>query len=220
VTVVVSEYERTILEQELPGRPIKVVSNIHSVRASAIDFESRRDMFFVGGYDHLPNVDAVQWFAREIWPKVRRQLPDVRVFLIGSKMPPAVATLAGDGIEPLGHLPDLTPHLERCRISIAPLRYGAGVKGKINLAQSSGVPVVATTVAVEGMHLEHLRDVLIGDTPDDFANAIVRLYTDRTLWTVVSEAGRANVARYFSPEAATGAIDELVTAALANRRMR
>lgn len=220
VTVVVSEYERTILEEELPGRPIKVVSNIHSVRASAIDFESRRDMFFVGGYDHAPNVDAVQWFAREIWPKVRIRLPDVKVFLIGSKMPPAVASLAGDGIEPLGHLPDLTPYLERCRISIAPLRYGAGVKGKINLAQSWGVPVVATTVAVEGMHLEHLRDVLIGDTPDDFANAIVRLHTDRTLWDVVAEAGRANVARHFSPEAATGAIDELVTAALANRRIR
>ena len=220
VTVVVSAYERAILEEELPGRPIKVVSNIHAVSTSAIDFEPRRDLFFVGGYGHPPNVDAVQWFAREIWSKVHHQLPDVKVFLIGSEMPPAVAALAGEGIEPLGHLPDLTSYLERCRISIAPLRYGAGVKGKINLAQSWGIPVVATTVAVEGMQLEHLRDVLVADTPEDFANAIVRLYTDRTLWTVVSEGGRANVARHFSPEAATGAIDQLVTAALGSRRMR
>jgi glycosyltransferase involved in cell wall biosynthesis len=220
VTVVVSDYERKILEQELPGCPIKVVSNIHSVHASTVDFASRRDMFFVGGYQHPPNVDALQWFARDIWSKVRRQLPGVKIFLIGSKMPPAVASLAGDGVEALGHLPDLTPYLERCRISIAPLRYGAGVKGKINLAQSWGVPVVATTAAVEGMYLENMRDVLIADAPDEFANAIVRLYTDPTLWTAVAEAGRANVARHFSPEAATGAIDELVTAALAGRQMR
>lgn len=220
VTVVVSDYERKILEQELPGCPIKVVSNIHSVHASTVDFASRRDMFFVGGYLHPPNVDAVHWFARDIWSKVHRELPGVKVFLIGSRMPPAVAALAGDGIEAPGHLPDLSPYLERCRISIAPLRYGAGVKGKINLAQSWGVPVVATTVAVEGMYLENMRDVLIADTPDEFASAIVRLYTDQALWTAVAEAGRANVARHFSPAAATGAIDELVTAALAGRRMR
>jgi glycosyltransferase involved in cell wall biosynthesis len=189
------------------------------MHAPAIDFESRRDLFFIGGYDHTPNVDAVQWFAREIWSKVRYRLPDVKLFLIGSKMPPAVAALAGEGIEPLGHLPDLTPYLERCRISIAPLRYGAGVKGKINLAQSWGIPVVATTVAVEGMQLEHLRDVLVADTPQDFADAVVRLYTDRTLWTVVAEGGRANVIRHFSPEAATGAIEQLVTAALGNRQL-
>ena len=185
-----------------------------------IDFELRRDLFFVGGYGHPPNVDAVQWFAREIWSKVRHQLPNVKVFLIGSEMPPAVAALAGEGIEPLGHLPDLTPYLEGCRISIAPLRYGAGVKGKINLAQSWGIPVVATTIAIEGMQLEHHRDVLIADTPEDFASAIVRLYTDRTLWTVVSDGGRANVARHFSPEAASGALDQLITAALGNRRMK
>jgi O-antigen biosynthesis protein len=196
------------------------VSNIHSVSASAIDFESRRDLFFVGAYGHHPNVDAVQWFAREIWPKMRHQLPGVKAFLIGSEMPPAVAALVGEGIVPLGHLRDLTPYLERCRISIAPLRYGAGVKGKINLAQSWGIPVVATTVAVEGMQLEHLQDVLVADTPEDFAHAIVRLYTDEALWTVVSEGGRANVARNFSPEAATGAIEQLVTAALGNRRNR
>jgi GT2 family glycosyltransferase/glycosyltransferase involved in cell wall biosynthesis len=219
VTLVVSPYERTLLEQELPGRAIRVVSDIHTMHAPAIDFESRRDLFFIGGYDHTPNVDAVQWFAREIWSKVRYRLPDVKLFLIGSKMPPAVAALAGEGIEPLGHLPDLTPYLERCRISIAPLRYGAGVKGKINLAQSWGIPVVATTVAVEGMQLEHLRDVLVADTPQDFADAVVRLYTDRTLWTVVAEGGRANVIRHFSPEAATGAIEQLVTAALGNRQL-
>jgi Predicted glycosyltransferases len=218
VTVVVSAFERTILEDDQPGYPIEVVSNIHALRPSVIGFESRRDMFFVGGYSHRPNVDAAQWFAREIWPKVRPRLPDVKVFLIGSEMPPAVAVLAGEGIEPVGHVPDLTSYLERCRISIAPLRYGAGVKGKINLAQSWGIPVVATTAAVEGMQLEPSRDVLVADTPDDFANAIVRLYTSPTLWTGVSEAGRANVARHYSPGLAQETLGRLLDAALEKRR--
>ena len=218
VTLVVSAVERAILEREVPGRPIAIVSVIHEVRTATVPFDSRRDLFFVGGYAHPPNVDAVQWFAQQVWPIVRRQLPDVKVFLIGSDMPESVAALAGDGIEPLGHVPDLTPYLERCRVSIAPLRYGAGVKGKVTQAQSWGMPVVATSVAAEGMQLESGRDVLVADAPGDFANAIVRLYTDRALWTALSEAGRANVARHFSPEAATGVLDELVRAALDKRR--
>jgi len=220
VTIAISGHERAILERERPGRSIKVISNIHSANTTAVDFEARRDLFFVGGYGHPPNVDAVQWFARDIWPKVRHRLPGVKAFLIGSEMPPAVAALAGDGVEALGHVADLTPYLERCRISIAPLRYGAGVKGKINLAQNFGIPVVATTIAVEGMQLEDARDVLIADTPGDFASAIVRLYTDRTLWNVVSQGGRENVERHFSTRAATEALDQLITAALDHRRMR
>ena len=217
VTLVVSPVERSILEREVPDRRIAIVSNIHAVAAATIPFGSRRDLFFVGGYGHPPNVDAVQWFVREIWPIVRRQLPEVKAFLIGSQMPAAVAALAGDGIEPLGHIPDLTPYLECCRVSIAPLRYGAGVKGKVNLAQSWGIPVVATTIAAEGIQLEDGRDVLIADTPEDFAHAIIRLYTDSALWTVIGEGGRTNVERHFSPEAAAGVLAELVSLALGRR---
>ena len=93
-------------------------------------------------------------------------------------MPEAVRSLAGSGIETVGHVPDLAPHLQRSRLSIAPLRFGAGVKGKINAAQASGLPVVATSIAVEGMNLESGRDVLVADTADAFADAIVRLHEE------------------------------------------
>jgi glycosyltransferase involved in cell wall biosynthesis len=215
VTLVVTTVEQAILQREVPGRTIVIVPDIHVSRTSTIPFESRRDLFFVGGYRHAPNVDAVRWFAREVWPLVHRQLPHAKALLIGSEMPDTVAALAGDGIEACGHVPDLTSCLEQCRVSIAPLRYGAGVKVKINLAQSWGIPVVATTVAAEGMQLEDGRDVLLADTPEDFARAIARLYTDRALWTAISEGGRANVARHFSPEAAAITLDELVRMALA-----
>lgn len=215
VTLVVTGVEQAILEREVPGCTTVIVSDIHVARTSTIPFDSRRDLFFVGGYRHPPNVDAVRWFAREVWPIVHRELPDAKALLIGSEMPDTIAALAGDGIEALGHVPDLTPYLERCRVSIAPLRFGAGVKVKVNLVQSWGIPVVATTVAAEGMMLENGRDVLLADTPEDFAHAIARLYTDRALWTAISEGGRGNVARHFSPEAAAKALDELLGKALA-----
>lgn len=218
VTLVVTAVERAILEREVPEGTIRIVSDIHAAGTSAIPFDSRADLFFVGGYRHQPNVDAAQWFSREVWPIAHRQLPGAKALLIGSEMPDAVTALAGDGIEAHGYVPDLTPYLERCRLSIAPLRYGAGVKVKINLAQSWGIPVVATTIAAEGMLLENGRNVLVADKPEDFARAIVRLYTDPALWTAIAEGGRANVARHFSPEAAASALDELIRMALARRQ--
>src|SRR5205823_7514884 len=123
----------------------------------------------------------VVWYVSEIWPIVRARLPDVSMFLIGSRMPEVITALAGDGVEPLGHVRDLEHYLDRCRVSVAPLRFGAGVKGKIGTAQARGVPVVATTLAIEGMHLEDGRDVLLADSAASFADAIVRLYCDAVL---------------------------------------
>ena len=92
------------------------------------------------------------------------------------------------------------------RIAVAPLRYGAGVKGKVNQAMAHGLPVVATTCAVEGMHLHDGEDVLVADTPDAFAQAVLRLLDDDGLWTTLAERGRANVARHFSADAARSVV--------------
>ena len=87
----------------------------------------------------------------------------------------ALATLPGVHVH--GHVPDLQPWLQRCRVSLAPLRYGAGVKGKVNQAMAHGLPVVATACAVEGMHLQDGSDVLVADTAEDFASAVPVSYT-------------------------------------------
>jgi glycosyltransferase involved in cell wall biosynthesis len=105
-----------------------------------------------------------------------------------------------------GFLPTLDEMLDRCRLSVAPLRYGAGVKGKVNQSMAHGQPVVATTVAAEGMYLKHEVDVLVADDAEAFAREVIRLYTDEALWTRLADGGLANIATHFSFAAATQAL--------------
>jgi glycosyltransferase involved in cell wall biosynthesis len=113
-------------------------------------------------------------------------------------MPAAIRELAVDGVRVLGYVEDIDPLLDAARISIAPLRYGAGVKGKINQAMAFGLPVVATPMAAEGMGLRDGEELLVAESPQDFADAIVRLYGDEPLWQRLAEGGRDNVRRHFS----------------------
>lgn len=210
VTVVVSPTEQALLATDAPGARVEVLSNVHPVVGCRRGFAERRDLMFVGGFQHPPNVDAVTWFAREVFPQVRESLPDVRFHVIGSRTPPAVQALAGNGVVIHGHVADLDPFLDGCRIALAPLRYGAGVKGKVNMSMSYGQPVVATSMAVEGMHLIAGEEVLVADDPAGFAAAVVRLYGDAALWQRLSAAGLGNVRRHFSFDAARAALARIL----------
>jgi GT2 family glycosyltransferase len=201
-TWVVSGAEQALLAQELPGVKVSVVSNIHEVHGPGKPWADRRDLLFVGGYRHPPNVDAALWMARDILPLVRAQLPDIVLHLVGSEAPPEVLALAElPGVKLQGFVPDLTPLLEGARVGVAPLRYGAGVKGKVNQSLAHGQPMVATLCAVEGMHLVDGVDVLVADAPEAFAAAVVRLHEDRALWETLSAGGLENTRRHFSPAA-------------------
>jgi GT2 family glycosyltransferase/glycosyltransferase involved in cell wall biosynthesis len=209
VAVVVSSAERDLLARDAPGARVEVLSNVHPVLGRRRGYGERAGLFFVGGFQHPPNVDAVAWFAREVFPRVRAALPEVEFHLVGSRMPPAIAGLEGDGIRNHGHVADLEPFLDGCRIALAPLRYGAGVKGKVNMSMSYGQPVVATPMAVEGMHLADGTEVLVADGAEAFAGAVVRLYQDPALWQRLSEGGLDNVRRHFSLDAARTAIERI-----------
>jgi len=202
VTWVVSPYELDVLAREVPQATVMIQTNIHYPVERAAPYSEREGIMFVGGYRHPPNVDAALFYCREIVPRLRERLPGVASYLIGSNPPPAVAKLQGDGVEVLGYVPEIEPWFDKCRLSVSPLRYGAGVKGKINHSMSRGLPVVATATSVEGMHLVEGEEVLVADDPDAFADAIARLYRDEALWNRLSQAGIANVRRHFSPEAA------------------
>jgi len=208
VTWVVSEVEREIVLREAPGCPVAVVSNVHEAIARPAPFAEREGLLFVGGFRHPPNVDAAIWLAQEIMPIVRELLPGVPAYVIGSNMPRSVAELAG--IEPVGFVEDLEPWLQRCRVSVSPLRYGAGVKGKVNQAMSRGLPVVATPMSIEGMHLVEGEEVLVADDARAFAEAVARAYRDEATWNRLSQAGLANVERHFSPRVARQALEELL----------
>ncbi|MFD0725978.1 glycosyltransferase [Lysobacter brunescens] len=202
-TLVVSEVERTLLHTDAPSATVDILSNLHRVAGAGKPFADRHDLVFVGGFRHPPNVDAVLWFVREAFPRIRERLPDLQFHCIGSHTPPDIQALAAvPGVIIHGHVADIDPYMDGCRIAVAPLRYGAGVKGKVNLSMAHGQPVVATACAVEGMHLRDGEDVLVGDTPDAFADAVVRLYRDEALWTTLSRNGLHSVAAHFSLDAA------------------
>ncbi len=211
LTWVVSSVERDLLADIAPEYQVGIVSNIHRCSEHTPGFDSRRDLVFVGSFRHPPNVDSALWLAHEIFPLIRAHLPDVGLRLVGADASESITRLASiPGIEVCGHVPDLDALLDQARISLAPLRYGAGIKGKINQSLSRGLPVVATRCAVEGMFLVHGQDVLEADEAKDFADAVVRLYGDEALWNSLREGGLANTQTYFSREAARRALREWI----------
>jgi len=210
VTLVVSPVERDLLNQLAPDACVMMLSTIHEPLAGGKRFADRQGLVFIGGFRHPPNTDAVLWYAAEVLPLIRRSLPGVKTYIIGSDPPPTIKALTAEDLVIAGYIPDVSPYFTGCRVSVSPLRYGAGVKGKINLAMSYGLPVVATTPSIEGMHLTPGVDVAVGDGAEGFANAVVQLYNDEALWSKLSEGGRENIRAHFSREVARGAITRLL----------
>jgi glycosyltransferase involved in cell wall biosynthesis len=207
VTIVVSKDEQDVLVREAPDARIEVVSNIHHVHGRVRGFSGRSGLLFVGGFGHPPNEDAVRWFATEVLPRVRDEAPGTVLHVVGDIDEAAKRRIESESVIVHGRVANLAPMHERALISVAPLRFGAGVKGKVNQAMSHGLPVVLTGIAAEGMYLRHGVDALIADSPDAFADAIVRLARDESLWTSISDAGLDNIRQYFSVENARSALD-------------
>jgi glycosyltransferase involved in cell wall biosynthesis len=216
VTLVVSPFEQALLAQLVPEARVMVLSTIHELLPGGKPFAEREGLVFIGGFQHPPNTDAVLWYAKEILPLVREALPGAKTYIVGSKVPANIRALATEDFIVTGYVPDVTSYFTGCRASIAPLRYGAGVKGKINLAMSYGLPVIATTPSIEGMHLCPGDDVLVADDPAAFAAEIVRVYGDEALWRKLAAGGRDNIRKHFSRDVARSTITRLIALARGN----
>ena len=194
----ITETEKQAILQIWPETVVEVVPNVHSVHISPMPWVARDGLVFIGGYDHEPNVDAVMWFVQEVFPKLLGQVSDVRFTILGSKPPESVKRLAGRNVNVVGWVPDPERYFEVSRIFVAPLRYGAGLKGKIGHAMSLGLPVVTTQVGAEGMGLADSIHALIADDADALSTAVARLYNDEALWTSLQRAAAAHIERNFS----------------------
>ena len=159
----------------------------------------RRNIMFVGGFAHAPNTDAMRWFVEEVWPRVHERIPELHFYIIGSNPPPEVVEMADENITVTGFVTDeeLEAYYGRCRLVVAPLRYGAGVKGKIVDALYHGMPVVTTSIGAEGI-AEAERFMEIVDDSEGFAEAVVALYKDEARLEMASEMGQRNCRTYFS----------------------
>ena len=208
LTIVVSESEVAALEDEAPTAPVALISNIHDIDESEVSVDGRSDVLFVGGFQHPPNIDAVEYFGNDIWPHFKAACPEAEALIIGSRMPETLKRWGEErGLKMIGFVDDLKPYYEQCRLAIAPLRYGAGVKGKVNQALSYGVPVIGSQTALEGMGLRHGEDAMVADAPDSFARAMVSVYNDDELWQLLSSNGRASLQGRFTPDVAKAALE-------------
>ncbi len=206
---VVTEQDKLQIADKIGKVPIDIVPNIHQAVPWEKAFDTTEDLLFVGNFAHPPNVDAMLYFTREIFPKIKARLPHVKLYIVGNNPTDEIQKLKSKDIIVTGFVPDLKPYLLKARISVSPLRYGAGMKGKIGEALSYGLPVVTTSIGAEGMHLENEEHALIADDSASFADAVVRLYNDRQLWEKLAHSGRALVNTLWGPQAVKNRLTDI-----------
>jgi len=200
-TWVVSPTEKAVLERACPGAKVHILSIIQDVYGSAQPFSERKGVVFIGSFPHHPNADALQYFVEKIHPLLKEQINDEIIHVIGPEPPDWLQKLATNKLHITGYVPDVKPYFDRCKLSIAPLRYGAGVNGKVILSMSYGVPVVASSVAAEGIPLTKGDDILVADDPVTFSQAIGELYHNKQLWNQLSKNGLKIINEHYSIEA-------------------
>ena len=210
VTLVVTEEERELLGRIEPGIEVEVLPNANTVASDVPGPDARSGLLFVGGFEHAPNVDAALQLARVIMPLVWRELPDTTLTIVGGKAPPEITALASPGIDVAGWVPDLGPLLRDSRVMVAPLRYGAGMKGKVTQSLAAGLPVVTSRVGAEGLDAEDGRDLFVADDPAEFAARVVQLHREDDTWRTLSGSGRELVQRLCSPEVQLRALERLL----------
>ena len=210
LTIVHSSVEKSILDEKVKDAEVYVFPWIERVTETEYPLSQRSGLTFIGGFRHPPNAQGVLWFVENVWPRVRQANPNAIFRLIGSEAPAEIEALNGqNGIKVLGWVPELEPHLARTRVSIAPLQYGAGVKGKVISSLAAGVPVVATSIASEGLDEAALDAMSVTDDPQEMADAIGALLRDDDQWARQSEAGKSFVQSHLSRERGVERVREI-----------
>lgn len=198
LVLAITDEEKNRLLLERPGVKVAVLPNIHEPYPPVASYGQRKGLLFIGGFWHKPNEDAVMYFVREILPRITEKIPDMVFYIIGSNMPDSIKSLGSANVQPLGFVADVAPYFESCRVFVAPLRFGAGMKGKVGQSMSHGLPVVATRIGAEGMGLHHGKHVLIATDSEGFADSVARLYEDETLWRSLSAESLAYLEANYS----------------------
>lgn len=161
------------------------------------NYSNRSDFVFFGYGKHHPNADAVRFMVNRIWPGIRKKLPGVSLAVYGKNYPSDIQELHNpkEGISIEGWQENLDPLIARARVNLVPLRFGAGLKGKIVHALQHGTPSIMTAIAAEGLFDSPGYERWIAEDPEEFAQKAVQLYEDETLWKDAVARGRAHLAK-------------------------
>ena len=198
--IVHSAAEAELLAKLAPGINVQVIPWTVEPRDIVKAEVERPAIAFVGGYRHEPNIDAAKWAAQSLMPSLRKEVPGIELLLVGSHMTPEISALAEKDVVPLGYVPSLDNVFDRVRLTIAPLRFGAGLKGKVLESLSAGIPCVMTTVAAEGLDLPKALQSLVVDEPQEIAARVAKLCRDDTEYRRIVEAGKAYVSANYSAQ--------------------
>ena len=203
--------EAVVIRHLAPGIPVTVLPPYYYESSqirfwNADHFEPLSDIVFVGGFPHVPNVDAALFIATSIMPIVWDERPDARLVLIGYAPPPEVLALAGPRIVVTGQVPDIGPFLDKARLLLGALRYGAGVKGKTVDALRYGLPTVLTPIAAEGIGIEPGREAIVAQDAAGLAKGVLELLKDFDRCAAMSAAGAELIRRRFSRSAARASV--------------
>jgi glycosyltransferase involved in cell wall biosynthesis len=212
VTITHSHHETGLLRQLVPGAVIRTVVWEVAPRPVRRALAERSGVVFVGGLAHAPNRDAVQWLAGEIMPRVAAIDPAVGCFLVGDGLTAEMRRMLPDNIFPRDQVADLAELYGAVRLAVAPLRFGAGVKGKVVESFAAGLPCVLSPVAAEGLLLPSLLTHLTQAEPDGIARAIVRMHEDAAANDMMARSGIAFVSEQWSAVR----VDEALGAAVAS----
>lgn len=201
------------------SRLARAVPDGEELAPSKLPFADRTGILFVGNFRHPPNVQAAEYLCRDILPRIKRSVTaEHPVYVVGNGLSMQALRLSqtSSGVRMVGWVPSMVPYLERCRISVVPLLYGAGTKRKLIQTLMVGTPTVSTSVGVEGLNLCDGEHVLVADSPDAFAAAVIRLLTDEPLWEQLAARGREQIAVTHSREAARQRFLDVVSDVLAS----
>lgn len=190
-TIVLSREESILLSKELPGQSIDILPLIQSDPGpdDIAHPPSNSNIIFVGGFNHAPNEDGVMWFANSILPRIVQVVPAAHFYIVGPNPPRHVQALQSNSISVCGYVENLELLLLSMRVSVVPLRFGAGLKGKIGTALRSGIPVVSTAIGVEGMPITSGKDLIKVSSSNDFADAVIDILANDSTWMRLHNGG-------------------------------
>jgi len=213
-----STEEAALLRRAVPAANVHVVPWEVPMRPAQVPFAQRSGIAFIGSYGHAPNLDAARFLAEQVMPLVWREDRGIECLLVGSGMPDRIRQLARPGLSAVGHVADLAEIFDRVRLTVAPMRYGAGVKGKVLESFAAGVPCVMSPIAAEGIDFPATLAAYIGAGAEELAARIVALHTDATAHAAAAAAGLGLIGEAFGAQQVTAALQVAIDGRVLNIR--
>jgi len=215
--VVVSENDARFYRQLVDSSKIEIIPNFIDVKDYAGGEAEKEDAIcFTGSMSYFPNIDAITYFVEEVWQKIKKKHNNVKLYVVGKNPTENIKRLDSDDIIITGLVESTVPFLKKSKLSIVPLRYGSGTRLKILESMACGTPVISTSLGCEGLDVTNGENIIIADTPDDFAQAVIQLLEYPGLRQSIGEIGEKFVERTYSLEANTAKLERLISDLITN----